>query len=96
MPQLSFAGFRSVPRTGVIYVMNRAQQLGFSYENPEWANLGQGAPEAGELPGAPPRVTQVTMDALTQEYAPVAGLKTLRERVASFYNAVYRQQKTSI
>lgn len=95
MSQLPFAGFRSVPRTGVIYVMNRAQQLGFSYDHPEWANLGQGAPEAGDLPGAPPRITQVTMDELAQEYAPVAGLKSLRARVAAFYNTIYRQGKPS-
>lgn len=95
MSQQPFSGFRSVPRTGVIYVMNRAQQLGFSYDHPEWANLGQGAPEAGDLPGAPDRITQVTMNALSQEYAPVPGLKSLREQVAAFYNQIYRQGKRS-
>lgn len=88
-------GFRAVPRTGVIYVMNRAQHLGFSYSNPEWANLGQGAPEAGALPGAPERIEQVDMDTLTQEYAPVPGLKALRQKVADFYNQIYRQGKGS-
>lgn len=96
MSELAFAAFRKVPRTGVIYVMNRAQQLGFSYEHPEWANLGQGAPEAGDLPGAPSRITQVTMDALSQEYAPVPGLRVLRERVADFYNQIYRRGKSSL
>ena len=90
-----FPGLRSVPRTGVIYVMTRAQELGFSYENPDWANLGQGAPEAGELPEAPERITQVDIDVLAQEYAPVPGLKALRQKVADFYNAIYRQGKVS-
>ncbi|HEY9842794.1 MAG TPA: pyridoxal phosphate-dependent aminotransferase [Candidatus Obscuribacterales bacterium] len=90
-----FPGFRFVPRTGVIYVMNRARELGFSYDNPDWANLGQGAPETGEIPGAPARITQVDLDTFTQEYTPVPGLKALRQRVADFYNAVYRQGKAS-
>lgn len=90
-----FPGFRFVPRTGVIYVMNRARELGFSYDNPEWANLGQGAPETGELPGAPERVTQISLDTFVQEYTPVPGLKELRKRVADFYNAIYRQGKPS-
>ncbi len=95
MKKTPFTGFRPVPRTGVIYVMNRAQQLGFHYAHPQWANLGQGAPEAGVLPGAPERITQVSMNELTQEYAPVAGLKTLRQKVADFYNTIYRQGKAS-
>lgn len=95
MQQNPFPGFRYVPRTGVIYVMNRARELGFSYENPDWANLGQGAPETGSLPGAPARITQVQMDDLTQEYGPVAGLTVFRQRVADFYNAIYRQGKAS-
>ncbi|MGV3525520.1 MAG: pyridoxal phosphate-dependent aminotransferase [Candidatus Sericytochromatia bacterium] len=91
-----FPGFRFVPRTGVIYVMNRARELGFDYDNPDWANLGQGAPETGDLSGAPPRITQVTMDIQAQEYTPVPGLKALRQRVADFYNSIYRQGKDSL
>ncbi|HNC97316.1 MAG TPA: pyridoxal phosphate-dependent aminotransferase, partial [Myxococcota bacterium] len=52
-------GFRAVPRTGVIYVMSEAAKRGFHYGNPGWANLGQGAPETGPLPGSPPRLEQV-------------------------------------
>lgn len=95
MPHTAFPGFRLVPRTGVIYVMNRASQMGFRYDHPEWANLGQGAPEAGELPGAPARITQIQISELDQEYAPVPGLRELRQKVADFYNAVYRQGKAS-
>ena len=29
-----------------------AAALGFAYGHPEWANLGQGAPETGALPGS--------------------------------------------
>lgn len=90
-----FPGFRYVPRTGVIYVMNRARELGFNYDHPDWANLGQGAPETGELPGAPERITEVHMNWETQEYTPVPGLRELRQKVADFYNAVYRQGKAS-
>jgi hypothetical protein len=59
--KISIPGFRRVPRTGVIYVMSRAGDRGFSYDNSAWANLGQGAPETGPIPNAPPRVESVRM-----------------------------------
>ena len=62
MSEAIIPGFRRVPRTGVIYVMNRARKLGYRYEDPEWANLGQGMPETGSLPGAPPRIESITID----------------------------------
>ena len=65
--------FRTVPRTGVIYVTTEATKLGFSQKNPDWCNLGQGQPETGELPGAPPRVRASPSAVDDQEYAPVAG-----------------------
>jgi aspartate/methionine/tyrosine aminotransferase len=83
--------FRAVPRTGVIYVTSEAVKSGFSPGDPEWCNLGQGQPETGELPGAPPRVQSVAVHMDDQEYAPVAGLWELRESVASLYNALYRR-----
>jgi aspartate/methionine/tyrosine aminotransferase len=82
--------FRPVPRTGVIFVMTEAEAQGFHYGHPDWANLGQGAPETGTLPGAPPRVTTIELDDATHEYAPVGGLMELREAVAALYNARYR------
>jgi aspartate/methionine/tyrosine aminotransferase len=88
-------GFRSVPRTGVIYVMHEAAQLGFSYEDPEWANLGQGSPETGELPGAPPRVETVTVTAPSRQYSAIEGNRALRTAVAEFYNRHYRGGKPS-
>jgi N-succinyldiaminopimelate aminotransferase len=85
------ATFRTVPRTGVIYVTNEAQKLGFSAADPTWSNLGQGQPETHDLPGAPPRVKRVEIGVDDQEYAPIAGIGELREAVASLYNVLYRR-----
>jgi aspartate/methionine/tyrosine aminotransferase len=91
-PELSeFPAFRPVPRTGVIYVMTEAARLGFSYGNPDWANLGQGAPETGAIPDGPARIEAVTIDPRTSEYAPVPGVWELRAAVADLYNARYRR-----
>ena len=82
---------RSVPRTGVIYVMAEASKRGYRQDDPNWCNLGQGMPETGPLEGAPPRVEQIEIDASDQEYAPVAGLWELREAVAGLYNDLHRR-----
>ncbi len=95
MTQASIPGFREVPRTGVIYVMHRAGELGFSYDSTEWANLGQGAPETGPLPGAPPRIDAVSIDPRRHEYGPITGQMALRKKVAALYNTLYRQGKRS-
>lgn len=87
----SISAFRSVPRTGVIYVTNEAVKRGFSTEDPAWSNLGQGQPESGSLPGAPPRIETVAIALDDQEYAPVPGLWELREAVAALYNRMYRR-----
>ena len=83
--------FRPVPRTGVIFVMTEAGKQGFRYGHEQWCNLGQGAPETGELPGCSPRISQVELDATSSEYAPVPGLWELREAVAELYNRRYRR-----
>src|SRR6185436_19641510 len=83
--------FRPVPRTGVIYVMTEAAKRGYDPRAAEWANLGQGMPETGPLPGGPPRVAAVTVDPADLEYAPIAGIWELREAVAGLYNDLYRQ-----
>jgi aspartate/methionine/tyrosine aminotransferase len=85
------SAFRSVPRTGVIYVTSEAQARGFDASDPEWCNLGQGQPETANIPGAPPRVTSIEIRPDDQDYSAVAGLWELREAVASFYNARYRR-----
>jgi len=86
-----FLAFRSVPRTGVIFVMAEAAERGFHYGHPDWANLGQGAPEVGPLPDAPARLELVELSSSSYEYAPVGGLLELREAVAQLYNDRYRR-----
>ena len=83
--------FRPVPRTGVIFVMTEAARKGFRYGHADWANLGQGAPETGDLPGAPARVRAFEVDDQAHEYTPVGGLAELRESVAELYNQRFRR-----
>jgi aspartate/methionine/tyrosine aminotransferase len=83
--------FRSVPRTGVIYVTSEAERAGYRPGDKEWCNLGQGQPETGPLPGAPERVTTTSFSVDELEYAPVAGLWEVREAVASMYNQLFRR-----
>jgi aspartate/methionine/tyrosine aminotransferase len=85
------SAFRPVPRTGVIYVTGEARKLGFDPADPDWCNLGQGQPDTGDLPGAPPREHTVPILVDDQEYAPVAGLMELREAIAGSYNRTYRR-----
>jgi aspartate/methionine/tyrosine aminotransferase len=86
----SIPGFRPVPRTGVIYVTTEAVKRGFSAGDSDWCNLGQGQPETGDLPGAPPRVRDVQISVDDQEYAPIAGVWELRAAIAELYNKLYR------
>ena len=80
-----------MPRTGVIYVTTEARERGFGTDGQLWCNLGQGMPEAGPLPGAPPRIDSIEITGDDQEYAPVAGLWELREAVADLYNHQFRR-----
>jgi aspartate/methionine/tyrosine aminotransferase len=88
-------GFRPVPFTGVIYVMAEAARQGYRHGHPDWCNLGQGMPETGPLPGAPPRVQHVDISLDDQEYAPVPGIWELRRAVAELYNQLYRRGRAS-
>jgi aspartate/methionine/tyrosine aminotransferase len=88
-------GFRSVPFTGVIYVMAEAARQGYRHGHPEWCNLGQGMPETGPLPGAPPRVQHVDISLDDQEYAPIPGIWELRRAVAELYNQSYGPGRAS-
>jgi aspartate/methionine/tyrosine aminotransferase len=87
----TLSAFRAVPRTGVIYVTTEAAKRGFQLGDPAWCNLGQGQPETGPLPGAPPRVQAVNIAVDDQEYAPVPGIGELREAIADLYNRLYRR-----
>lgn len=95
MNKSTIPGFRTVARTGVIYVMRRALDAGFSYEDKSWANLGQGSPETGVIEGAPARVRDLRIDPASQKYAPVPGNQQLRQAVADMYNRLYRYDKSS-
>ncbi len=83
--------FRDVPFMGVIRVVVEAMKLGYSAEDADWSNLGQGQPEVGELPGAPPRYDQIQIPVGDNAYGPVEGLPELRETVAAHYNRLYRR-----
>jgi N-succinyldiaminopimelate aminotransferase len=83
--------FRAVPRTGVVYVTKEATARGYRTGDPDWSNLGQGQPETGPLPGAPPRIANLSIDPADHYYAPVAGVAELREAVAALYNRLYRK-----
>ena len=89
--ETSPSAFRVVPRTGVIYVTTEATKRGFSTLDATWCNLGQGQPETGELPNAPPRIRDLLIALDDQDYAPIAGIWELREAIASLYNELYRR-----
>jgi len=95
MTHQNIPGFRKVPRTGVIYVMHRAQEMGYHLQDNGWVNLGQGAPQTNHIPGACKRIEQLTIEIGQHEYAPVTGQKALCQKVADLYNALYRQGKKS-
>jgi hypothetical protein len=90
-----FSAFRTVPKTGVIYVMDKAEKLGFVSGSADWANLGQGAAETGEIPECSPRLIDVPQSNQLYEYSCVSGIKDLRQAVADLYNHRYRQGKSS-
>ncbi|KNC79693.1 hypothetical protein SARC_07920 [Sphaeroforma arctica JP610] len=94
-PTFTGKHFRKVPKTGVIYATSRAVEMGYHPDAPDWANMGQGAPECGTLPNQPERLTSVEFDIEHQEYAPVQGLPELCEAVAEHYNQLYRMDSTS-
>ena len=87
--------FRPLPRTGVVFVTAEAAARGYRSGDAAWCNLGQGQPETGPLPGAPPRISQLVIDPADHEYAPVGGLWELRENVAALYNRLYRRGMAS-
>lgn len=87
--------FRYVPYMGVIFVVHEASKLGFWNGHPDWCNLGQGQPEVGDIPGAPPRVSEIKFDPADHAYGPVGGTEALRQAIAEHYNRLYRRGKAS-
>lgn len=90
-----FQAFRTVPKTGVIYVMSEAAKQGFTYENPDWVNLGQGAPEVTPLPDGAERLTHLNLTPTSMEYGTTQGILELRAAVADLYNHRYRRGMAS-
>jgi hypothetical protein len=88
--------FRDLPFMGVIRVNVQASTLGFVPGSPDWINLGQGQPEVGTLPGAPPRLDRIDIGPQDHAYGPVEGVRELREAVARHYNRLYRAGRTSV
>ncbi|MCX6807302.1 MAG: pyridoxal phosphate-dependent aminotransferase [Patescibacteria group bacterium] len=93
--QKKFPKLKTVAKAGVIYVMEKAAEHGFDSRDPEWVNFGQGAPETGIILNSPARIEQINIINHNQGYAPVPGLYELRNKVASLYNDLFRQNKTS-
>lgn len=91
----TFSAFRPVPKTGVIYVMDKAQELGYVSGGTEWSNLGQGAAETGEIRGCAERLSSVAQSNEMYEYSNVVGIKPLRQAVADLYNHRYRRGMAS-
>lgn len=88
--------FRSLPFMGVIRVNNEAMtKHGWKMGDPSWTNLGQGMPEVGDIPGAPPRVDHLKIEVSDHAYGPVEGIPELRQAVADHYNRLFRKGKAS-
>ncbi len=87
--------FNEISDIGVIWVIDEAAKLGYYNGNPEWANLGQGEPEVGEMPGAPDRIKNFSIEPGDDRYGPLNGMAELRTAIAAYYNRLYRQEKKS-
>jgi aspartate/methionine/tyrosine aminotransferase len=78
--------------TGVVWTSERAYERGYLDEPEKWSNLGQGAPEVeDDIEGCFPRPTTVNISMDGREYAPTAGIKSLRAAVARLYNEHHRK-----
>jgi|694.fasta_scaffold146367_1 aspartate/methionine/tyrosine aminotransferase len=87
--------FRKIEKAGTAYVSEKASELGFQFGHPDWSNLGQGSPDTGYIEGDLDRIEEIKLAQNDSNYAPIAGIKKLREVVATYYNELYRQNKTS-
>lgn len=82
--------------TGVVWTSEQAYKHGFLEHPEEWANLGQGAPEVDDsIEGCFERPREVDISAHGREYGPTAGIRPLREAVATLYNEHHRKWRKS-
>ncbi len=85
---------KKMPKTGVIYVLEKAYDAGYSPLDSSWANLGQGAPDTDKFNGKKRKKT-LEINSHNSEYAPVAGRLDLRKKIAEYYNTMFRKGKKS-
>ncbi|MEQ1821497.1 MAG: pyridoxal phosphate-dependent aminotransferase [Fimbriimonadaceae bacterium] len=84
------SAFRQLPFMGVIRVNDEAmREHGYRMGDPNWTNLGQGQPEAGEMPGAPPRICSIEIPAQDHGYGPIEGTPECRQAIADYYKRTY-------
>jgi len=77
-------------------VTDRATEHGYLEARDQWANLGQGAPDVeDDIAGCFRRPDTIDITVSAREYAPIAGIKPLREAVAKLYNEMHRKGKES-
>ena len=76
----TFAAFREVPRTGVIYVTAEANRRGFAAGVDDWYNLGQGQPETDLPLRIRQRLDEELGGALLRARPPGQGRHRQRER----------------
>ncbi|KAK6542979.1 hypothetical protein TWF694_006911 [Orbilia ellipsospora] len=82
--------------TGVVWCTERAYEHGFLEKPEKWVNFGQGAPECeDEIEGCFPRPTTIPLSLTAREYGPTAGIKPLREAIATLYNEHHRRHRRS-
>jgi aspartate/methionine/tyrosine aminotransferase len=81
--------FKNLPVNGIMAVMNKARDLGFSPKNENWVNFGQGAPTTAHIEGDVPRSTQISFDDTTYGYNPVNGIVSLRKQLSGYYNQLF-------
>lgn len=89
------SAFDEIRDIGVIWVLDEAIKLGFHNGNKEWANLGQGEPEVGELKGGSSRIKEFSIEPNDDRYGPINGIVELRKSIADYYNRLYRKNKTT-
>mgnify|MGYP002640469435 CR=1 FL=1 len=94
-PVAATGALRDVPFMGVIFVVAEAVKRGFYNGHPDWSNLGQGQPEVGQMPGAPVRIDSVEIHPEDHAYGPLEGTSELRQKVADYYNRLFRKGKSS-
>src|SRR5438128_11874085 len=93
MKEPTLGALRPIPYMGVMWVVAEAMKLGFRNGHPEWCNLGQGQPEVGEIDGAPPRPSEIRIEAGDHAYGAEGGTEESRQAVADPYYRLYREGK---